>query len=405
MTAPPDTDLSYARQPYTAAPTVFTYRDLLDRLLLFSNAGPTAQNQPEFRVAIEEAYREIVYARKWRYLLKQLEIAPVGPQSTGTIQYDSASRICTLTGATWPSWTLYGHLMVNWTFFQVEQVIDANNIVLDLRANPGADLPALTAYQLYRSVYTLPPDWRAMHAIENQAIRWTALYVEPIEWYRRERHTPVGSVPSMWTVMADPRLVGSMSVYLWPYPSNNLQFGTLYLAKARDLRVNGYSTADYTGTVSISGATVTGSGTSFGQQHVGAFFRVSNIATNADNTTACPDGAGGTNPYSEQAVVKTVATATSLVLDRSPTGTYSAKPYCISDPVDVPEWMLPAILARARLRYIANRPATAASMQMYADLDRLAFQKACECDQVLLKGPTGPYYVDRLQRDVPVGGN
>ena len=283
-------NLTLARQPQTFGPSVFTYRDLIDRVLLFANAGPGSEQFPEYCVAVEEAYRVVFQSRKWRSMLRMLTINYEQPQGTypdgsgGTVSYTNSTRTMTLTGATWPSWVQYATIRIgDEAVYTVDGVIDSNNILLGVNTNPGQDLAAGTPYQCFRAIYTLPPDFLKLYMPEQNVLFWKCRYVEPNQWYSLTSHLGVASTPFLCTIMSDPKLIGSYAIYFYPFPvcdGPGNSAGGIYLAAPQNIRVTGYSPNDYTGTISgTSGsATITGVGTNFSAQYIGSIFRPSAIA-------------------------------------------------------------------------------------------------------------------------------
>ena len=93
-----------------ATPLLWTYEDVLYRLLAFLKAHPTGPSvdQATLRYCVESAAREIVTARDWQCQLRKWRIPLVANQVTGTLTYQPSGGeypyLCTLTGATVPSW-------------------------------------------------------------------------------------------------------------------------------------------------------------------------------------------------------------------------------------------------------------------------------------------------------------
>lgn len=388
---------TYQRPWVEPAPLLWTYRDLIDRLIIFGEAGTQSQMWQNYRLAVDEAYRWVVYRRPWRYLLKHYEVAMTGPYSTGTIAYTESSRQVVLTGGTWPTWAANGHLRVAGQFYDVYSRDSNTQLTLAPNTTPGIDLAALTGYELYQSVYTLPGDYRKLFLPENTQSLWQSSYVEPNNWFTLERHIGAVGIPNRWTVMRDPKLMGSWAIYVYPHPAVQMTEGFLYQSTPRPLRVSGYGANDYAGTVSISAsASVIGSGTHFTAADVGSVLRV------GTSTTAAPDGYTGVNPYSEQGIITAVSSTTACTLGAAFTGTYTTVKYVKSDPVDVPESMIEAILSRARWTFLKNKPSDPRVSREYERMANDALIAACENDVHALVDRGGRWVVDRMQMDVPL---
>lgn len=119
-----------------------------------------------------------------------------------------------------------------------------------------------------------------------------------------------------------------------PPPSEAMTLTFSYTADPRPIGLIGTGVEYSTGTVSVSGTTVTGSGTAFSSRMLGSVIRFP-----VSGTSAIPTGTAGAygndNPYAEQRVITDVASATSLTIDQSLDGTYSGAKFTIGDPLDL----------------------------------------------------------------------
>jgi len=85
----------------------------------------------------------------------------------------------------------------------------------------------------------------------------------------------------------------------------------------------------------------------------------------ADSRT--PTGMTDANPWAEEALIDTVASPTSLTLQAAPSGSYSGVGYYISDPVDLDESLVTALL-----RLIERELAIAKGMRNVGEVVQLA---------------------------------
>lgn len=100
----------------------------------------------------------------WSFLYKQESIALQDDYSTGTISYDHTGgayeRMITLSGGTWPLWTIEGMIEIDGTDYAIEKVVTHGSILrLAENNNPGADVAAGTSYNLHKDDYDLPDDF------------------------------------------------------------------------------------------------------------------------------------------------------------------------------------------------------------------------------------------------------
>lgn len=366
-----------------AAPVLTTYRDCIDHAVDFLGGSPDEKNQRAIRSAIQSAYRDLIQKRSWTYYFAHYRVSLVAAYSTGTIAYTSSTRTLTLTGGTWPTWAIYGHVVIDNVVHRVQTRSSSTVLILEPIACPSADISAGETYVIFRSIYTLPADFRTLckPLIEDGA--GFCSYVTPEEWNRLERHVPTSGTPRYFTVMGDPNLVGSFAIHVYPYPDTAQSFDILYQREARPLVRTGYTVADTTGTVSATAATatVTGTATTFDATMIGSVIRVT-------SGTTPPDGLDGLNPWTEQKVIIDVASATSLTVDSNFVNTYTAKKYVISDPVDVPGRMLEAFLRNVeyQLAMKKNMPNIGERNALFMDALRFAFENDMVTASPLYRG-------------------
>lgn len=325
-----------------ASTVLYTYRDLIDHLVAYSGGVGHAAQMPRVRFAIQQAYRNLVNFHNWLYLFRQRKMLFSAPYTTGTIAYDHTGgtyeRMVTMTTGTVPSWVAEGHLKIGNSWYEVESRKSGSVFTLKENNNPGEDVASGTSYTIYRSRYLLDADFRRTHSPMVQAQGSTLKYVRAQDWQFLETQVSSSGTPRLWTVMGDTNIPGRLSMYLYPYPSTSIPVTMLYMRLARDMKLDGTQTSETAGTVSwtAGSTTLTGSGTSFSAKHVGAVIR-------AGTSAESPDGIEGANPYQEQLVISSVASATSATLLTEPATSVSGVKYCISDPADVSQHMLDAL--------------------------------------------------------------
>lgn len=335
------------------APQLFSFRDLIDHAVDFLGGAPDEKNQRACRVAADGAYREMAYMRNWAYLYRDYYITLSAPYSTGTVAYTSSTRTLTLTGGTWPSWALYGHVVMDDVPYRVESRSSDTVLILESGAAPVANIAAGETYTIYRSIYTLPSNFKALYQASGDSSRWDAAYIPLSEWSWLERHQVNSGSPVRWTVGPDPNLMASFAVYVHPYPDTAETFQIHYQAEPQQLKKTGYATGEFS-TASITfaatsgAAAVTGTGTAFDSTMIGATFRTNTSATQ-------PDGVRGLNPWIEQKIITAVAGTTALTVDSNFSNSYTAKAFVISDPVDIAPHMLEALFRCIEYKLAVHR--------------------------------------------------
>lgn len=321
-----------------------TFADAIDRLSVY--AGGAALDKPtnKFRIAVQDAYRDLTMNHAWRYLLSHVRIQLEGPYTTGTVTYDSGTRVLTLTGGTWPTWAGSGRVRIADIVYRAEERTGATTLKLAAGQCPAASIADATAFVLYQSEYLLPLDFRGVWEFNGEN-RWGSDILSPQEWLASER---VGdwsvTSPGLFTIMAStqPFANGRWALFVSGYPAEDETFDAIYLRQPRAIKYAGTETAAKGAsgaTISNTGAAVTGVGTAFSADMVGSLLR---FTTSASEN---PTGKDGQNPYTEQVAIKAVASATSLTLESAPAANYSAKRFTITDPFEIAPTMHNALYA------------------------------------------------------------
>lgn len=331
-----------------------TYYDVVDHLMDFlgSSASGT-RDRGECRRAVLEALREIVNLHRWSYYHQIGRVNTVASYETGTVEYDHTGgvyeRQLTLTGGTWPTWAQNGTVIIDSVPYDVFDRKSDSVVTLSSNSNPGADVAASTTYRLYRDSYPLPSNFATLtsdvHDLNSKA---TLSYIKPGDWHNQRTWSNSGGVPSFYTIVGDPNYHDIQTIRFQPSPTAATAYGFLYKRNARRLLTEEYST----GTVTASGTNVTISGGSFNANHVGCVLRIS-------ATADAPTGLAGGNPFTEERIIKTYVDASTVVIDSAFTGTYSAKKFILSDPIDVEsQTMLNLFLRTAELKLATIRRPT-----------------------------------------------
>lgn len=353
---------------------MFTYRDAVD--LLVNNAGGNVQASvlQTCRGAVLDAYREICEARRWNYLLREYRINLNAGYSTGTIAFDltggANERQLTLTTGTWPSWAAAGRVRIADVIYEVDRRISDSIITLDDINSPTADIAAGTSYELYQDVYGMPEDFLSHDKLLPASNRWSMRYVSPAVWSQLTRYGGGLSVPSMWTIMADPDNLTRMALFLYPAPGTAESLDFIYHRRPQKLTYSGHGGDLESGgtiTTSASSTAVTGTGTAFESGMAGSLIRVS-------RNSQLPTGLEGANPAREELQIRSVTSATALTLESAAVNAATSVKYVISDPVDIDLSMQTAFLRCCEKHFEIRKGGKDVAMRdrLYSDALRLA---------------------------------
>ena len=316
-----------------AYPHIITYADAIQHCVGVLGGNSSQAAHDGILRAIQAGYRELLESRRWTYLLTFYRVRVEAPYETGTVEYDhtggATERRLTLSSGTWPTWAVYGSVKIADKWHKVTTRVSSTVLTLDATLNPGADIAAGTSYKIIQSQYSLPTNFVSLDQPYEQDLIRFGRYVRPNEFMGRERYGEATGDPKAFTIIGDADNLGQSLLHtLWePTATEELDF--FYYRRPREIILTGYQTAHTAGTVATAGTTtLTGTSTTFDSGMVGSIVRVSSNST-------VPTGVDGRTPYAEQRVLSAFASATSMTVSATFTGTRSAVKYIISDPLDL----------------------------------------------------------------------
>lgn len=318
-----------------------TYQDAMEHLFqrapqLMDQAASTQQ----MRASVLGAYDKIVHAHDWTWLKGLYVLQGVASYSTGTVAYDHDTRQVTLSDGTWPTWAASGSLYLDSIVCDVSVRNSGTVVTLSADRNPGADVAAGASYTILRQWYALPADFLSVAEPLGEGVYVLGEYVSWQDMADLHRSDPSTGDFQNWTI--GPAPTGGQALWVWPGLSAAVRFELPYKKRPRNLLYSGHDARESQGTISVSTATVTGSGTAFESGMAGAVLRISRTSTR-------PTGLTERNPYFEEAVISSVASTTAATLATSMTAA-SAKAYVVTDPIDFERTCWDAMLAEAEMR-------------------------------------------------------
>lgn len=340
----------YRRLDETPAAGLYTYRDIIDHLVSWSGGIGEEAETRRARSAIQRAYKQIARAYKWKYLKGHHTIWLEEPYETGTVTYTSSSRTVTLADGTFPTNSAYWRMTIGDDTANVHRIAsytDSTHVVLDSKTCPSDDVAAGASYKMWRAVYPLPADFRSISHVHDDNNWWSGGYVPPDEWLGIDRHNRNEGAPWYWTIMGSEDLLGVMAIYISSEPTEDERFDFIYDRHSRRLRYDGcdlYSSGVSGASVTTAAAGSTGAvlaGVSLREDVVGAILRLSDTSATTE-----PRALGNVDQYSEQRVIVTRTNATTVVVDSEWDYGKLGSKFTISDPIDLPEYMMDAFLAR-----------------------------------------------------------
>lgn len=329
-----------------------TWKDIIDHVVDWLGANPSAEAYRDARRASLSAMRDLATAHSWTVYYTRGRLDTVAPQNTGTIQYQhstgSSPRLVTLSDDTWPSWAAQGSLVINSITYQVATRLSDTTITLTSSSNPGTDVAAGATYALYRDTYPLPIDCQSIDQMTLVNLVWLLAYEHPGTWIQRQQIYRGQATPRFYTLRGDPHYQGALAVSFFPAPDAVYHMDYIYKRLPRQLKFDAVLAGKVT--LTNGSASVTGTGTAWDSRMVGSVFRAS-----AD-TQNLPTNYAGAWPYRYERIVVDVVSATELTLDAVVDSTLTGVKYVISDPVDIePGAMLTCLLRGSEFQTATSR--------------------------------------------------
>ena len=314
---------------------MLTYQDCVEHLITSSFGGPQDAEQRDIRTAVQRAYQEVAWIRDWEFYHTHGRII-FNDDWIGSVTYSSATRTLTkVTGDDFPLDATRFHLRIGDIVCRIQSRTSDTVLVLDSTLKLSDDIDEAVEARLYRSIYPLPADFRNIDPPIDES-SWTGFqYVSQDHAMKMERADDIAGPPAYWTVRKDPDSLG-YAIQVLGYPIRVEALDFTYRRSPRPMRLSGHESTSRAGTISISGATVTGSGTSFSSDMVGSVLRVGTAANH-------PDSFGSMSPFAAEARITAVSNTSTASIDTALT--YSGVKYVITDPVDMPHGMHNCLLS------------------------------------------------------------
>ncbi len=358
---------------------VFTFYDIVQRLLLRNGLSGSVSDVTRLRVAIDDAYRELPTLHKWRFFNRKLMLRTDASFSVASCSYDHTGganerQLTILSAESWPANAHLGEVHAGDATYQIERRISDKIVTLTTELNPGAD-ESFVSLVWFRSAYSWPSPirevremWRATSLVRLQP-------ASQLEVPRIQKTLRSPGVPLRYALLPSRNRFGAVDVVLIPPPSESEVYEATVTVRPVPLR--NYEVSGSDAAITSGSTTVTCSGASFSQKLVGTLFRLSPNSylpkgNHQDNTDR--------EEYVYQAFVRRVISSTQLELTEAASETASGRGYSISDVLDIePATMLNVIEALAMERFAMN--ADHAKLAESKELTRQALRQAvaAEC--------------------------
>lgn len=328
---------------------VFTYADLVYRLLERRGLAGSARELIQLQVAVQDAYRQLPMMYKWRHYTRRIVITTEDHESYTDAAYNATTRRITLSTGTWPANAAKGEVIYGNNRYRIALRISDTVVELSLADRPTEDFTDDITW--IRSSYDLPYQIERVHSVivESQAAELN--YVDPVEMVRQKRRWIGDAANSLvYTVRPSTYTAGQMEVELAPIPATASRVEIVATIRPKPLQ-----TFELTGTDGVTtsgGATFTSAGASFTDAVERAILRISASAT---LPKALSQYDAARVAYKRQVFIQDRTDANNLVTAANATETVANKGWTISDYIDIePTHMLPVLEALSFKKFCQN---------------------------------------------------
>ena len=341
-------------------------QDVVDYLLTASGGGAQDGEHRAVRQAVIHAYRDVVQCRQWLWHTKTEDF--LAQNVTAAITGATAgSKIFTVANAD----NLVAGRLVTCDGIVEEpcriEAVSGNIVTLDRPSSQDANASSGLTLKM-QTFFDLPRELRDIDALVSHTVGTLHCYLTPQEWHRLEINTRGTGEPYYYTIMRSDKEPDRYQIRFVGMPTNGTVIHYTYRYTPKEIKYMGYERLCRQGTVSASGTTVTGTGTSFPEDIVGSVIRFGTTNTEADPV-------GSLAPFVHERRIIGRASPTSLTID-SPLEVPALTKYALTDQLDVSPVMYTAILSAAEMWYarLAGKPGDAAVQMAMRDL-RLAMEQ------------------------------
>lgn len=320
-----------------------TYFDVVEHLIAASFGGPQDAEQRDIRTAVHRCYEELSNIRDWSWQHAHGRVVTAAPTTSTVDSYASPTVTLSALVATASQ---YSHIKIGNVVCQIASVGSATvglstvtTVTLDSQVKP-ASVSSGDTVTLYKTLYSMPSDFRNLDEPSDEFNWWSGAYVTPDEAMKMERVNFSTGSPLHWTVIKSPTSHGYV-LKLVGYPTSAETVDFTYRRSLRPLRYSGHEANSRVGTITALVATnnVSGSGTAFTAAMEGSVLRIG-------TATDYPGPITSITPYATELLVDDVSSATSMRAGSNFTFGSGVK-YLITDPIDLPSHMHNVMLSGA----------------------------------------------------------
>src|SRR5262245_52121399 len=216
-----------------------TFNDVIEHLIDWMGANPTAEARRDAKRATLQAMREVGDARNWAYYYTLGRFNTVAPYSTGTVSYDHTGgtyeRQLTLDGGQWPAWAALGRTLIDDKVYEIAERKSDTILTLTSGSNPGEDIVGPSSFTIFRDQFPLQANCQSTGGMIIAAHSRVMTQEHPSNWISRQRVWRGMGCPVIYSMMGDPNYQNTIAIALYPPPDDEYALEYIYKRRPRPL--------------------------------------------------------------------------------------------------------------------------------------------------------------------------
>jgi len=315
-----------------------TYADLIDHIVRIAHGHGVPVSFAQARTAVATAYADLPTLSHWRRYQKQVRlITELSESGTCEVNFGYDPPLATLSSGSWPSWASYCTIHLNGIACRAGKRISSTELELSSPPHVTSDS---YSYTIFNDVLELEDDFLTPISAHNLDTTQELRFTDASSVKRTYGILPISGNPECAVIEHDGL---TKRIRLTPPPNSSTAIDLIYTRSLPQLVYAGRDWRDTAGTIDVSGSAVTGTDTRFASAMEGCVIRIGN-----ENNV--PTGPDGEFPFFEERIIESVKDADELTVTEDFDNDYDGVHYCITDLLDVDEFLYQVLVAQSAKR-------------------------------------------------------
>jgi hypothetical protein len=311
---------------------MLTIADLVSHLMVQIGAPLDDILEQKVRTSVLNAWGALFSLKEWKWMHRIGHLQLAAAQSTGSVEYDSSTKLLTLTGATWPTTAELMHVRLENSWYPVAERISDTVLRFAGTAHPTGDLPAETSYHIQQVMIPLDVEVGDVVQVVDPDGIVTLQQLSLAQTLELSEAFGLFTQPTTYALIHWPKYPNRWSLWVPHVITQDTHLKFLYVLRRPEKVVYQLSEGD----VQLTGGVATFSEAVCRDHWVGCVLRISNN----DKLPSGPYGvaAGAGFLYNDDAVEMRVTeylTTTTVRVSDDATTIATDSPYVLSSHIDV----------------------------------------------------------------------